>query len=109
MVEEASNIMKWRVIIRVKFSGDSGSVLRKQFAKHCEACEIRQTDAGTWESPAVDPVGAAQALSAILNGLANHASHYSRKMEHFWVYLDRVKDDEQNGSVPRRAIVPVVP
>src|ERR1019366_8211175 len=92
-----SKAMKWRVIIRVGFSDDRGSGVRNWFAKLCGDCDIRQTPTGTWESPAADPVRAAQTLSEVLKGLANRADKYSRNMEHLWVYLDRVKDDEKTG------------
>jgi hypothetical protein len=87
--------MRWRVIIRMGLFRDDGSVVRNTFEPILRGCGIQNTQTGTWESPAVDPMCAAQTLSNVLSELANLAQNFqgdSPVLKHFWVYLDKVED-----------------
>ena len=74
--------------------GDEGLSIRNTFEPLFADCGIRNTQTGTWESPAVEPDCAAHTLSNVLTALAGLADGQDNTpcMKHFWVYLDKVND-----------------
>jgi len=61
--------MKWRIIIRMSFTGNRG--LQYRVARSLARCAIRKGKAvGTWESNAVNAKEAAEEFTNIFNLLA---------------------------------------
>ncbi len=52
----------WRVILRISYTGDLGSGLRNNVVPLFQALGLQHTATGTFESPAVDQVDAANQL-----------------------------------------------
>jgi hypothetical protein len=85
--------MRWRVIIRFSFEYDEASALRNRIAAALNVCGIRNTNTGSWETPAGTPTEVAHQLNAILETLAqitqNHPGDRSVNMDHIWIYIDK--------------------
>jgi hypothetical protein len=61
----------WRVILRTSYTGDLGSGLRNNVVPIFQALGLQHTATGTFESPAVNRVQAANHLSQVLQAIAN--------------------------------------
>jgi hypothetical protein len=82
----------WRVILRIGYFNDAGSALRNSIAPLLQQMGLANTDTGTWESTTVSPADAATSLAAILNVLAPATAGNGGKLEHLWVYIDRLAE-----------------
>ena len=84
----------WRVISRISYTRDIGSGLRNRVVPIFQALGLHHTATGTFESPAVDRVQAANHLSQVLQVIANPQQfpdvHTQAVLKHLWVYIDRV-------------------
>ena len=84
----------WRVILRISYTSDIGSGLRNNVVLILQALGLQHTATGTFESPAVDRVQAANHLSKVLQAIANPQQfpevHAQAVLKHLWVYIDRV-------------------
>ena len=85
----------WRVIVRVSYFSDHQSRLRNHIAGLFTAMGLQNTNTGTWESPPVPLIQAANQLSQVLQALANPQAlaagiNPQAALNHLWVYLDRV-------------------
>ncbi len=84
----------WRVILRISYTGDVGSGLRNNVVPILQALGLQHTATGTFESPAVDRVQAANHLSQVLQAIANPQQfpevHAQAVLKHLWIYIDRV-------------------
>src|SRR6266513_87705 len=84
----------WRVILRISYTSDIGSGLRNNVVPILQALGLQHTATGTFESPAVDRVQAANHLSQVLQAVANPQQfpevHAQAFLKHLWVYIDRV-------------------
>ena len=84
----------WRVILRISYTSDIGSGLRNNVVTILQALGLQHTATGTFESPAVDRVQAANYLSQVLQAIANPQQfpevHVQSVLKHLWVYIDRV-------------------
>lgn len=84
----------WRVILRISYTSDMGSGLRNRVVPILQALGLQHTATGTFESPAVDRVQAANHLSQALQAIANPQQfpevHAQAVLKHLWVYIDRV-------------------
>jgi hypothetical protein len=84
----------WRVILRISYTGDLGSGLRNNVVPLFQALGLQHTATGTFESPAVDQVDAANQLSQVLQAVANPQQfpevHAQAVLKHLWVSIDRV-------------------
>jgi hypothetical protein len=84
----------WRVILRISYTSDMGSGLRNNVVPILQALGLRHTATGTFESPAVDRVQAANHLSQVLQTIANPQQfpevHPQALLKHLWVYIDQV-------------------
>ena len=84
----------WRVILRISYTSDVGSALRNNVVPMLQALGLRHTATGTFESPAVDRIQAANHLSQVLQAIANPQQfpdvHAQAVLKHLWVYIDRV-------------------
>lgn len=83
----------WRVILRISYPGDFGSGLRNNVVPLFQALGLQHTATGTFESPAVDRLHAANCLSQVLQAIANPQQfsevHAQAALKHLWVYIDR--------------------
>jgi hypothetical protein len=85
----------WRVIVRISFTSDHNSRLRRHVANLFAAMNLQNTGTGLWESAAVPPATAAAQMAQVLQALANPQGVVTgvapfAALEHLWVYLDRV-------------------
>ena len=84
----------WRVIVRISYFHDRQSRLRNHIAALFTGMGLRNTNTGTWESPAVPLAQAANRLAQILQALANPQNVPTvdplAALNHLWVYIDRV-------------------
>jgi hypothetical protein len=84
----------WRVILRISYTGDVGSGLRNNVVPILQALGLQHPATGTFESPAVDRVQAANHLSQVLQAIANPQQfpevHAQAVLKHLWIYIDRV-------------------
>lgn len=84
----------WRVILRISYTSDVGSGLRNNVVPILQALGLQHTATGTFESPAVDRVQAANHLSQVLQVITNPQQfpevHAQAVLKHRWVYIDRV-------------------
>ena len=84
----------WRVILRISYTSDLGSGLRNNVVPILQALGLQHTATGTFESPAVNRVRAANHLSQVLQAIANPRQfpdiHSQAFLKHLWVYIDRV-------------------
>lgn len=60
-----------RVILRISYTGDFGSGLRNNVVPIFQALGLQHAATGTFESPAVDRLQAANHLSEVLQAIAN--------------------------------------
>ena len=83
----------WRVIVRISYFNDRGSRLRNHVVRFFNALRLRNTATGTFESPAVDQVQAANQLSRVLQAIANPQQFRDvdaqTALNHLWVYIDQ--------------------
>lgn len=83
----------WRVILRISYTGDLGSGLRNNVVPMLQALGLKHTATGTFESPAVDRVQAANHLARVLQAIADPQQfadvHAQAVLKHLWVYIDR--------------------
>jgi hypothetical protein len=61
----------WRVIVRISYYHDLQSRLRNHVAGLFAQMGLRNTNTGTWESPAVPLAQAANQLAQVLQVVAN--------------------------------------
>ena len=84
----------WRVILRISYTGDIGSGPRNNVVPILQALGLQHTATGTFESPAVDRVRAANCLSQVLQAIADPQQFPEVDpqafLKHLWVYIDRV-------------------
>ena len=85
----------WRVIVRISYFHDTQSRLRNNHVvPFFTALGLQNTATGTFESPAVNRVQAANQLSQVLQAIANPQQfsdvHGQAALKHLWVYIDRV-------------------
>jgi hypothetical protein len=85
----------WRVIVRISYFNDAGSRLRNHHVvPFFYALGLQNTATGTFESPAVDRIQAANQLSQVLQAIADPQQfsdvHAQAALKHLWVYIDRV-------------------
>ena len=85
----------WRVIVRISYFNDVGSRLRNNHVvPFFNALGLQNTATGTFESPAVDQVQAANQLAHVLHAVANpqqfHDVDAQAALNHLWVYIDEV-------------------
>lgn len=84
----------WRVILRISYTSDINSGLRNAVVPIFQALGLQHTATGTFESPAVDRVQAANLLSQVLQAVADPQQfpqvHAQAVLKHLWVYIDRV-------------------
>ncbi|HZU35206.1 MAG TPA: hypothetical protein VFA18_04835 [Gemmataceae bacterium] len=86
----------WRVIVRISYFRDVGSGLRNNHVvPFFTALGLQNTATGTFESPAVDRIHAANQLSQVLQAIANPQQFGDvdpqAALKHLWVYIDRVE------------------
>lgn len=89
---EPNTVMKWRIIINMSLTGDTGSALGnaiKPYLKQCGITPIKQ-NAHSWEGTAVSPVEAAEQLKRVIDCLAD--PQHCGKLDDIWIYIDRAKD-----------------
>ncbi|HEX4000903.1 MAG TPA: hypothetical protein VHX65_20325 [Pirellulales bacterium] len=84
----------WRVIVRISYFRDAGSQLRNNHvAPFFAALGLQNTATGTFESPAVDRIQAANQRSQVLQAVANPQQfpevHALAALKHLWVYIDQ--------------------
>ena len=84
----------WRVIVRISYFHDTGSGLRNNHVvPFFNALGLQNTATGTFESPAVDQVQAANQLSQVLQAVANPQQFKDvdtqAALNHLWVYIDQ--------------------
>ena len=84
----------WRVIVRISYFHDVGSRLRNNHVvPFFAALGLRNTATGTFESPSVDRLQAANQLSQVLQAIANPQQFNDvdaqAALNHLWVYIDR--------------------
>jgi hypothetical protein len=83
----------WRVIVRISYSRDTGSVLRNHVVQFFNTLGLQNTATGTFESLAVPRTQAATQLSNVLNAIANPQQvpnvDPQVALKHIWVYIDR--------------------
>jgi len=84
----------WRVILRISYTNDFGSGLRNNIVPVLQALGLQHTATGTFESPGVDRVQAANHLAHVLLAVANPQQfpevHAQALLKHLWVSIDRV-------------------
>ena len=83
--------MKWRVIIKVSFNDDKGSMLRNRLAECLDACGIKFIrHSSTWEGPAVSPPECAKQLQSVFTLLSDPKAAGIRRarLDHIWIYID---------------------
>ncbi len=84
----------WRVIVRISYTQDTGSVLRNNVVQFFGTLGLTNTATGTFESAAVPRDKAAAELSKVLNAVANPLQFAGidpqASLKHLWVYIDRV-------------------
>jgi hypothetical protein len=85
----------WRVIVRISYFHDMGSRLRNNHVVPVfSALGLQNTATGTFESPAVDRIQAANRLSEVLQAIADPQQFNDvdaqAALKHLWVYIDRV-------------------
>jgi hypothetical protein len=84
----------WRVIVRISYTSDTGSVLRNHVVQFFNALGLHNTATGTFESAAVPRNQAATQLANVLNAVADPLqvpnSDPQVTLKHLWVYIDRV-------------------
>jgi hypothetical protein len=83
--------MAWRVIVRFSLNYDQSSVVRNHIARILEDSGIENTATGTWESPGLPEMQAAETLANVMTELAkapmlNSGAH----LDHLWIYVHRV-------------------
>lgn len=92
--------MKWRVIIRFSFEYDEGSKLRNSIGALLNKCGVYNTNTGSWETAAGNPLEIAAQLQDILLTLANitqgHQGDKSVNLDHIWIYIDRGPGEPKN-------------
>ena len=88
----------WRVLIRFSLDHDKSSRVRNALVPVFQACGIRRTKTGTWQSrlPHPTPEAAARQLSRVLRVLSDPRAHVSSvaaytRLDHIWFYIERVR------------------
>lgn len=81
--------MKWRVIVRMSFTGKKG--LQYDLGKRLERCGIRSkpNTTGVWEGTAVNAEEAAKEFQKVFELLAGSAGRARGQLNHLWIYIDR--------------------
>ena len=92
----------WRVILRISYTSDAGSRLRSNIVPVFSALGLRKTATGTFESPEVDRVHAAEHLTQVLLALADPQQfgdvHAQAVLKHLWLYIDRVSASDEDDT-----------
>src|ERR1041385_2519905 len=85
----------WRGVLRISSTSDFGSGLGNTGVLLLQSLGLRHTATGSFESPAVDQLEAANHLSRVLQAIANPQQfpevHVQTLLKHLWVYIDRAE------------------
>ena len=91
----------WCVVVRISYFHDAGSGLRNHHVvPFFQDLGLYNTATGTFESPAVDQIQAANTLSQVLQAIANPQQFNDvdaeAALKHLWVYIDKAEFGDGN-------------
>jgi hypothetical protein len=91
--------MLYRVILRVSYTADNGSVIRNTLRPFMDAAGLVNTGTGTWESEAAELSLASASLASILTELGGLDDPTGSFLKHVWIYIDRPGISDPSGSM----------
>lgn len=91
--------MLYRVIVRISYTGDTGSTIRNALLPHMQAAGLTNVDTGTWQSEATELATAAESLSNILIELGGLDDPNGRFLKHVWIYIDKPRPSDPSASM----------
>jgi hypothetical protein len=91
--------MLYRVIVRVSYTADTGSVIRNALFPLMQAAGLQNTGTGTWESDATELSLAATSLAGILTELGGLDDPNGSFLKHVWIYIDRPRASDPAASM----------
>jgi hypothetical protein len=91
--------MLYRVILRVSYTADTGSIIRNALLPFMTSAGLVNTGTGTWESEATELSVASASLASILTELGGLDDPNGSFLKHVWIYIDRPRPSEPDGSM----------
>lgn len=91
--------MLYRVIVRVSYTADVGSVIRNALLPYMQTAGLQNSGTGTWESDATELPQAAASLAGILQELGGLDDPNGSFLKHVWIYIDRPRSSDPSASM----------
>ena len=79
--------MLYRVIARIGYTGDDGTVT-SAMRVHLIGAGLINSNTGTFESPAMELSEVNECFAQVLSDLAELEDHDGPRLKHLWLYID---------------------